>query len=103
MLNEVLYYNKAVDYAEQDEYIEAVRICQQGLALVPNSSNLKRLEKQCKDNYAVTVHNQLGPFIKSGDYDKALLLLEEALKNFPDNKLLKSDKTKIIQMKNQNE
>ena len=101
MLNEVLYYNKAVDYAEQDEYIEAVRICQQGLALVPNSLNLKRLEKQCKDNYAVTVHNQLGPFIKSGDYDKALLLLEEALKNFPDNKLLKSDKTKIIQMKNQ--
>lgn len=103
MLNEVLYYNKAVDYAEQDEYIEAVRICQQGLALVPNSLNLKRLEKQCKDNYAVTVHNQLGPFIKSGDYDKALLLLEEALKNFPDNKLLKSDKTKIIQMKNQND
>ncbi len=103
MLNEVLYYNQAVDLAKSENYIEAAKVCKQGLELVPNSSNLKMLYKQCMNNHSVTVHNQLGPLIKNQSYDQALFLIEEALKINPENKLLKSDRTKILQMKKQDE
>lgn len=82
------------EYEKKEDYLKAAELCDRALQSI-NSSTINNRKKNCLKNHGILVHNQIVPLINQKKYDEALRILEQALKQNPNDSLLKSDYAKI--------
>lgn len=94
-LEESLWSAKIVLVFNARNYLEAAKICDEGLLSLPKSAYLKNSKNVALQNHANKVHNQIVPLLNSQKYDEAQKILEEALNANPENQRLKNDLKRI--------
>lgn len=102
MIKESVYFSRAQEAAEQNDYLAAAEICSEGLEVLPNSTNLRNFRRVCLQNHGVEVHNQIVPLVNSRRYENALEILNQALSANPENRTLQNDLNRLNRMMNQN-
>lgn len=88
---EISYINQAEILAKQNSYLEAAKIIDEGISKIGSTRNFQNAKRAYIQNYAVTVHNRCVPLINAGNYEEAKKILQDALKNVPENSTLKND------------
>lgn len=94
-LEESLWSKKLAPDFNARNFLKAAEICDDGLASLPASSYLKSTKNACLQNHAAGVHNQIVPLVNAKKYDEAAKILENALKQNPESRLLQNDLRRI--------
>lgn len=100
LIMEEKYLFRARSASEKTDFLEAARICEEGLQIIPSSSYLKQFKKNCLTNYGKKIHNDVVPYLNSGDYAMALSILESGLAENPDSIQIKNDIKRVNQLIN---
>lgn len=90
-LEESLWSAKIVPVFNAQNYLEAAKICDEGLLSLPKSAYLKNSKNAALQNHANEVHNQIVPLLNSQKYDEASEILKAGLEKNPSSRLLQND------------
>jgi len=99
-LKEYYWQLKIMPLADKQKYLEAGILAQKALEDIGKSSSIARFKEQCFNNHGILIHNQFATLVNQGKYDEAYSLLEQGLKDLPNNSLLISDMNKLKKMMN---
>ena len=94
-LEESLWSKKLAPDFNARNFLKAAEICDAGLASLPFSSYLKSTKNACLQNHAAGVHNQIVPLVNAKKYDEVAKILEDALKQNPESRILQNDLKRI--------
>ena len=83
------------DLMHQNKYLEAAKLADEALLRQSQNQQFKRAKSNSLYNHGVTVHNQVVPLLNNKEYKEALQILENALKDNPENQMIREDIKKI--------
>ena len=66
---------------------------------LPSSSNIKKVNQSFYSNCIAQIHNDFAKQANSGKYKEAQKILEDGLKQFPNDKTLTKDLTELQKIK----
>ena len=83
------------DLMHQNKYLEAAKLADEALLRQSQNQQFKKAKSNSLYNHGVTVHNQVVPLLNNKEYKEALQILENALKDNPENQMIREDIKKI--------
>lgn len=94
-LVENYWIRKCAAMNNEEKFLEAASLAQEGLNQLPSSRKLIRIKQQSLSNYAAWVHNRFADAANKGRYEEAREILKEGLGNVPENAALKNDMVRL--------
>jgi len=85
------YIKEAEILARSSGWLEAFLLVRDAPVDIRNQRKYIQLLDSCKDNYAVTIHNQFADLYNKGKYAEAEIVINEGLIHVPGNRTLTSD------------
>ena len=79
----------------QNKFLEAAKLADEALLRQSQNQQFKKAKSNSLYNHGVTVHNQVVPLLNNKEYKEALQILENALKDNPENQMIREDIKKI--------
>lgn len=83
------------DLMHQNKFLEAAKLADEALLRQSQNQQFKKAKSNSLYNHGVTVHNQVVPLLNNKEYKEALQILENALKDNPENQMIREDIKKI--------
>lgn len=83
------------DLMHQNKYLEAAKLADEALLRQSQNQKFKKAKSNSLYNHGVTVHNQVVPLLNNKEYKEALQILENALKDNPENQMIREDIKKV--------
>ncbi len=92
------YCNKIYNFMISDNYYDALSLCNEAFALLPNNQAIAKVKSNVLQNFCIYIHNSVQPFISNGNYSEVLEILESALEINPNSSLIKKDIKQVQQL-----
>lgn len=83
------------DLMHQNKFLEAAKLADEALLRQSQNQQFKKAKSNSLYNHGVIVHNQVVPLLNNKEYKEALQILENALKDNPENQMIREDIKKI--------
>ena len=84
------------DYMNQKDYKTGLLKSDEALVQLPQSAKVKNMKQYFYSNSIAIIHNNFAKQANAGHYEEALKILDEGLKDFPDDKTLNKDHKDLL-------
>lgn len=95
------YWIEKINFLNKEgSYLKAAAAADEGLKAMPNNFGISKAKKSALYNHDAVVHNNMAKLANAKQYEKALQVIEEGLKDNPTSTTLLNDRKRLLQILN---